>query len=157
GAAFAGPEAGDCAAPAAAGARRGNVKRSPPALGTLIHTTRAVAPTASGPSQVNGDDPPPTPLGPRGLLCTLPATSAWQRAQSAACNSTVVRSRALSVPSDHAASVSVSRHDVAGPGVIAPRSVSRSSRGGTSFIDDLFQIQRAGIVGHRREARGDLI
>src|SRR5262249_39042612 len=122
-----------------------------------IQTTTAVAATAMGTSQPNAGDRHHLRCAGGGVARTIAASSAWQRAHAAACDSAAVRSRALSVPSAHAASVSASRHGAAGSGANAPRSASRNNRGGTSLIDDLIQIQRTWIVGHRREARGDLI
>jgi len=104
--------------------------------GTLIHKRIAAAAAASGASQPNVDGRHHRDGATGGAVVTIAASSAWQRAQSDACSSIASRSRAFSVPSDHAASVWLSRQPAARSGVIRPRSVSRSNPRGTSFIDD---------------------
>src|SRR2546425_8657945 len=90
-----------------------------------------------------------------GAVRAIAASIDWHRAQLAACASTAARSLRLNVSSAHRATVSASRQPDDLPDIPAC-SVSRSSRPGTSLINDLLQIERTGIVGDRCEARVDL-
>ena len=63
----------------------------------------------------------------------------------------------LSVPSDQAASVSVSMHSGDPAPAAWPRSVSRSNRVWTALINDLLEVQRPGVIRDGCEARRDLI
>src|SRR5262249_55490765 len=74
----------------------------------------------------------------------------------AACASTATRSFRFSVSSAQRASVSASRQPGERPDPVAC-SASRSSRPGTSLINDLLQVERTWIVGDRGQARRDLI
>ena len=137
--------------------RVGSTARSIDDGGRLIQIRIAAAAAASGASQPNVDGRHHRDGEGCGSVRAIAASSAWQRAQSAAWRSTASRARASSVPSDHAASASLSRQPAAGSGVIRPRSVSRSNPRGTSFIDDLLQIEWTRIVGDRRETGRDLL